>query len=773
MDEVDLAPSLDLRPDRARDHRLVELHDVGLDRQPVLGRRLDDRHVANAGERHVERARDGRGGHRQHVHALAHLLDALLVRDAEPLLLVDDEQPEIPELHVLRQQPVRADDDLDLAGLQVFERLLLFTLRPEPAHHVHPDREGREAILQRLQVLERQNGGGRQERHLLAVHDGLERRAHRDLGLAVPDIPAQQAVHRRRGLHVAFDVGDGVGLIDGQLPLERVFELLLPVRVRREGVSGHGLARRIELQQLLGHVAHGLLDAGLRLLPRGSAELVERRARGAGVLLDEIEPLDRDEELVLARVAELHELLRRRADVDPLETDEHADAVVDVDDEIVDLQVAEIGEERAGGRPPPLLVRLPLFFEDVGLGPELESGLREPEPARQVPDAHEDGRGADILGALDRRRVDLVVGEQLDRALGAPRRVGDEDNRVAGLTPAADLGRPVRDTAGELERRLTGNVHGLVERQRLERRRAVEPRDGFVPADHQLGRRGDVLALADRLVVAGVDLLRQLLPLLAHVVGLRHEDSGPATRPQVVERGRRSIGCVGIGDQLLQRSDCGLIERSGRSLRGGVVGPDGFDRVADKFQTDGLARAGGIEVHDAAAHAELAGLVNRILAGIARPREQVTEIDGGDVLPRCDGDGDRGQAVGGADPREERRGGRDDELRLSRGQRVERARPRRRDVEVRREASIGVHLVRRKREDGALDLGVRAPFERGEEEPGVAGHRFHVAIGRDDQDGQASFSGRGAEERLGGSAQPRHLRRGHTQPETACRRLEQ
>ena len=68
----------------------------------------------------------------------------------------------------------------------------------------------------------------------------------------------------------------------------------------------------------------------------------------------------------------------------------------------------------------------------------------------------------------------------------------------------------------------------LVERQRLERRRAVEPRGGFVPADHQLGRRGDVVALADRLVVAGVDLLRQLLPLRAHVVGLRHEDGGPA-----------------------------------------------------------------------------------------------------------------------------------------------------------------------------------------------------------------------------------------------------
>ncbi len=53
---------------------------------------------------------------------LAHLLDALLVRDAEALLLVDDEQPEILELHVLRQQAVRADDDVDLAGGDAGER---------------------------------------------------------------------------------------------------------------------------------------------------------------------------------------------------------------------------------------------------------------------------------------------------------------------------------------------------------------------------------------------------------------------------------------------------------------------------------------------------------------------------------------------------------------------------------------------------------------------------------------------------------------------------
>ena len=57
-----------------------------------------------------------------------------------------------------------------------------------------------EAVLQRLEMLERQDGRRREHRHLLAVHDRLERGAHRDLGLAVADVAAQQAVHRRRRL---------------------------------------------------------------------------------------------------------------------------------------------------------------------------------------------------------------------------------------------------------------------------------------------------------------------------------------------------------------------------------------------------------------------------------------------------------------------------------------------------------------------------------------------------------------------------------------------
>ena len=77
----------------------------------AVHRRLFDRgHIADARERHVERARNGRRGKRQNVHVPAHFLERFLVADAEALLLVHDEQTEILELYLLVEQLVRADN---------------------------------------------------------------------------------------------------------------------------------------------------------------------------------------------------------------------------------------------------------------------------------------------------------------------------------------------------------------------------------------------------------------------------------------------------------------------------------------------------------------------------------------------------------------------------------------------------------------------------------------------------------------------------------------
>ena len=94
---------------------LVVLAHVGADRPAALRRRLDDADVAQPGERHVQRARDGRGREREHVDLEPQLAQELLLRDAEALLLVDDHEAEILGHDVAREQAVRPDEDVDLA----------------------------------------------------------------------------------------------------------------------------------------------------------------------------------------------------------------------------------------------------------------------------------------------------------------------------------------------------------------------------------------------------------------------------------------------------------------------------------------------------------------------------------------------------------------------------------------------------------------------------------------------------------------------------------
>ena len=60
-----------------------------------------------------KRARNRRRGQRQHVDFGAQRLELLLVAHAEAVFFVDDDQAEILEMHVLLQQAVRADDDID------------------------------------------------------------------------------------------------------------------------------------------------------------------------------------------------------------------------------------------------------------------------------------------------------------------------------------------------------------------------------------------------------------------------------------------------------------------------------------------------------------------------------------------------------------------------------------------------------------------------------------------------------------------------------------
>src|SRR3972149_5945621 len=110
------------------------------------GRRRDHRHVAHAGERHVEGARDRRRREREHVHRGAQLLHPLLVRDAEAVLLVHHEQPQALELHVLGQEPVRPDDDVHGPHAEPLDDRLLLAGRAEAREQLDARGGGREPV---------------------------------------------------------------------------------------------------------------------------------------------------------------------------------------------------------------------------------------------------------------------------------------------------------------------------------------------------------------------------------------------------------------------------------------------------------------------------------------------------------------------------------------------------------------------------------------------------------------------------------------------------
>ena len=101
MQVVDLPAAPQLLLDRFRQNPHIVLHHIGLHRMAVLRGLLQHRHIADAGHRHVERAGDGGSGEGEHIDGWEQLLEMLLLRHAEALLLIDDDKAQIFELDIL------------------------------------------------------------------------------------------------------------------------------------------------------------------------------------------------------------------------------------------------------------------------------------------------------------------------------------------------------------------------------------------------------------------------------------------------------------------------------------------------------------------------------------------------------------------------------------------------------------------------------------------------------------------------------------------------
>ena len=119
--------------------------------------------------------RDRGGAQREHVHLEPQLAQELLLGDPEALLLVDDDQPEVVRDRVAGEDPVRPDQDVDLAHPELAEHPSHLRGPAEARDHLDPDREVAVALPEGVPVLLGEDGRRHEHEHLLAGDGDGER----------------------------------------------------------------------------------------------------------------------------------------------------------------------------------------------------------------------------------------------------------------------------------------------------------------------------------------------------------------------------------------------------------------------------------------------------------------------------------------------------------------------------------------------------------------------------------------------------------------------
>ena len=165
-------------------------------RQTVHRRGVDNREVTDSHHRHIERTRNGRGGKGHDINNGPERFEPFFILDPEALFLIDDHQAEILERHILLQQSVRTDNDVDIPFFKPLQNFLLLSGAAETGEHLDGNRIIFEPFMERFIMLLGENGGRHEDTDLFAIERRFEGTPQCNLGFAVADIPTDKAIHR-------------------------------------------------------------------------------------------------------------------------------------------------------------------------------------------------------------------------------------------------------------------------------------------------------------------------------------------------------------------------------------------------------------------------------------------------------------------------------------------------------------------------------------------------------------------------------------------------
>ena len=676
---IDLAAARELLADGFGHDALVVFKHIGLDGLALDGRLFDRGHIPDAGQRHVERARDRRGRKREHIDADEVFLEFLFMLDAEALFLVDDDKAEVAELDVVGQQAVGADDDIDRAVAQAAQRLFLLFGAAVAGQQADADGERFHAGQRRVEVLPGQDRGGGQDRALLAAHHALERRAQGDFGLADADVAAQQAVHRPGLFHIVLDLGGGGQLVGGLLIGKALLKIALPGIVRREGRALGLFAAGVQLDELPGHRLGGGAHAPAGLVPLAAAQAAEFDlvgVAGGRIAGQQVQLRDRDVEHVLFVILDAQVVLGDALHLHAADARIAADAVVLVYDKVAGR---DLGQAVQGVLAALLFAARGGAFAKGARRDQRIARKRQPAPGRKAAGQH--------LHKPRLRRGGRVGGDSQPpgaqvarKACGRARRAGQHRDRRAfgaqrlqivqqGGHLAAPGGQAVAGHVDKGLERLVGQAAGEVFGQQ----RAAAPGLRPQPAGRgvqvvQPGAQRAVRHQGGQLLAAAVGgravgfadggrffqeqqrVFKMVQQRRAH--GVAHGEvfvHRRRQRPGVkqvkvgghdVLHGRAALAALlfeegaqrfGRGfrcaeQDLARGADIDFFDGVVPALGGQVEGVHRVDLVAPEFNAHGGFHVGGIEVEDLAADGKLAGAVDAVAPHIARAEQQGGEV---------------------------------------------------------------------------------------------------------------------------------------------------
>ena len=260
----------------AQDH-WIPWHDVGPHCEAIDRRCLDDREFAQAGHRHLQRARDRRGGQCQHVDIGLECFQPLLVGDAKTLFLVDNDESQAFEFQPLGQQCMRADNDVDPSlGHPILGHLCLGS-RDKTRETPDVEREPLKPLDEGPVMLPREERGRADQGNLMPRHRCRERRAQRDFGFAEADVAADKPVHRSAAAEVTKDVFDGAVLIVGFL-IGKAVDEFVERPIAFDDVCRAQRALGGDSDEITRDGADALLHLRFAPLPRFPAKPIERCA---------------------------------------------------------------------------------------------------------------------------------------------------------------------------------------------------------------------------------------------------------------------------------------------------------------------------------------------------------------------------------------------------------------------------------------------------------------------------------------------------------------